>query len=63
MRQFEGKTALVTGDTRGIGLAITRALHQEGASVGPHDRVARALMEHSASHPKILTAARAATSG
>jgi NAD(P)-dependent dehydrogenase (short-subunit alcohol dehydrogenase family) len=33
MSGFEGKTALVTGGTRGIGLAITRALHREGASV------------------------------
>jgi NAD(P)-dependent dehydrogenase (short-subunit alcohol dehydrogenase family) len=28
MRQFEGKTAFVTGGSRGIGLAVTRALHQ-----------------------------------
>ena len=33
MTQFAGKTALVTGGTRGIGLAITRALHREGANV------------------------------
>jgi len=30
---LEGRTALVTGGTRGIGLAITRALRKEGASV------------------------------
>jgi NAD(P)-dependent dehydrogenase (short-subunit alcohol dehydrogenase family) len=30
---FEGKTALVTGGTRGIGLAIVRALRHKGARV------------------------------
>ena len=31
--QLNGKTALVTGSTAGIGLAIATALAQEGASV------------------------------
>ena len=33
MSQFSGRTALVTGGTRGIGLAIARALHRQGATV------------------------------
>ena len=33
-----GRTALVTGSTRGIGLAIARALHGAGARVAVHGR-------------------------
>ena len=33
-----GQVALVTGSTRGIGLAIARALHAAGASVAVHGR-------------------------
>ena len=33
-----GRTALVTGSTRGIGLAIARALHGAGAKVAIHGR-------------------------
>src|SRR5215208_334379 len=33
LEDFTGRTALVTGGTRGIGLAISRGLHRAGASV------------------------------
>lgn len=48
MTQFANKTALVTGGTRGIGLAITRALEREGATVvciTRHQDQARAVRE------------------
>ncbi len=35
---FTGKTALVTGSSRGIGLAIARVLHQEGCNVALNAR-------------------------
>lgn len=34
MNDFAGKTAVVTGASRGIGAAVARALHDRGASVG-----------------------------
>ena len=37
MFDLTGKTALVTGATGGIGGAITRALHAQGATVALHD--------------------------
>jgi NAD(P)-dependent dehydrogenase (short-subunit alcohol dehydrogenase family) len=37
-QSFKGQSILVTGSTRGIGLAIARALHVAGATVGIHGR-------------------------
>jgi 3-oxoacyl-[acyl-carrier protein] reductase len=34
MSELEGKVAVVTGASRGIGAAVSRALHERGASVG-----------------------------
>ena len=52
--QLDGKTALVSGSTGGIGLAIAAALASEGASVivngRTQDRVDRALKRTGAAH-------------
>ena len=36
--QLDGKNALVTGSSRGLGAAIALALAQAGANVGTHGR-------------------------
>src|SRR5258708_24660349 len=52
--QLNGKTALVTGSTAGIGLAIATALAQEGASVivngRTQERVDSAMKSSGAAH-------------
>ena len=45
MFNLSGKTALVTGATGGIGGAIARALHQQGATVAVSGRQAEKLEE------------------
>ena len=45
MNRFEGKTAIVTGASRGIGLAIAQRLVAEGANVVITARGADALEE------------------
>ena len=54
--QLTGKTALVSGSTAGIGLAIAKELAQEGANVTINgrtaERVQHAMEEIGAAHPK-----------
>ena len=52
---LKGKRALITGSTSGIGLAMARALHAEGAEVvlngfGEADEIAKVTAELNATH-------------
>ena len=52
--EFSGKTALVTGATRGIGLAIAKALYERGCRVSINSRRAADLQAVAASMPGVV---------
>jgi 3-oxoacyl-[acyl-carrier protein] reductase len=59
MFSFEGKTALVTGASGGIGSAVARALHRQGASVvlsGTREAPMAALAEELGSRTHVVVA-------
>lgn len=49
--ELTGKTALITGSSRGIGRAIAKALHDEGCKVALHGRTAENLKTATADMP------------
>ncbi|KRG40438.1 short-chain dehydrogenase [Stenotrophomonas panacihumi] len=54
MQRFEGKTALVTGGSSGIGLAAALAYAEEGATVVITGRYQAALEAAAARHPRLI---------
>lgn len=52
--EFSGKTALVTGATRGIGLAIARALYERGCSLAINSRNVADLQGVAATMPRVI---------
>lgn len=54
MRRFEGKNAIVTGGTNGIGESMVNRLIDEGAQVAVLDIEKETMEEKYASNPKIL---------